>query len=94
MSERRNSAGRPKWGVYLATAVVVAAICTGVMFYIGWFNNKTHVDSPNGDNVTHQYRIETAHPEAPGENDWQNPEKSSLREVITEHAEGTETGAE
>ncbi|MEE1207639.1 MAG: hypothetical protein UHP27_05635 [Muribaculaceae bacterium] len=81
---------KQRWGIYFATAIIVAILCIGVLFYIGWFNNKTHVDSVDGDNVKQDYAIETAQPEAPGVNDWENPDHSSMDEVIVDHAEGTD----
>lgn len=90
----KNYRPNAKWGTYLAAAIVVAVVCMGVMFYIGWFNNKTHVDSRNGDSVLNNYPIETAQPDAPGENDWENPDHSSLQEVVVDHAEGTNTTPE
>ena len=80
-----------RFGVILAVAIIVAAVCVAVLFYIGWFNNRTHVDTPGGDNVMEDYTIETAHPDAPGENDWENPEHSNLQQVVVDHAEGTDT---
>ena len=76
---------------YVILGLIVSGLCVAALFYIGWMNNKSHVDSPNGDNVTANYTIETAQPGAPGENDWLNPEHSSLREVIVDHAAGTNT---
>ena len=85
--ERKNT----RIGTLIALGLVVAVLCVGVLFYIGWFDIRTHVDSPDGDNVLDNYQIETSQPDAPGENDWENPGHSSLREVIVDHAEGTDT---
>lgn len=38
-------------------ALLVAAIAVAVLFYIGWFDSNTHVDTPAGDNVEQQYVI-------------------------------------
>lgn len=78
-------------GWYILLGLVVSALCVGALLYIGWMNNKSHVDSRNGDNVLSNYQIETAQPDAPGENDWQNPQHSSLQQVIVNHASGTNT---
>lgn len=78
-------------GVYICTALIVAALCVGVLFYIGWFDNKTHVDTPNGDNVEAQYDIQTSRADEPGTNDWQNPDHSTLREDVVDHAATTDT---
>lgn len=80
-----------KWGTYLIAGLIVAALCVGILLYIGWFDIRTHVDSPNGDNVMNNYQIETAQPDAPGVNDWENPGHSNLREVVVDHAAGTNT---
>lgn len=85
--EKNNS----KWGTYLVAALIVAAICVGVLFYIGYFDTKTHVDSENGDNVMNTYQIETAQPDAPAENDWNNPDQNNLQQIIVDHADGTNT---
>lgn len=86
----RKGADR-KWGTWLAAALIVAALCVAVLFYIGWFDNNTHVDAPDGDNVESQYQIDVDQPEAPGVNDWQNPDNSDLDRVVVQHAEGTDT---
>lgn len=80
--ERKNA----KWGTWWVAAIVVAAICVAIIYYIGWFDNQTHVDSPNGDNVIEQYDDQTAQPQSPGVNDWQNPDQQDLDEVVVEHA--------
>ncbi len=85
--EKKNA----KWGTYLVAALIVAAVCVGVLFYIGYFDTKTHVDSENGDNVLNTYQIDTPQPDAPAENDWNNPEHNDLREIIVDHADGTNT---
>ena len=33
------------WGVYLAIALIVAALCVAVIYYIGWFDGKTGIDT-------------------------------------------------
>lgn len=85
--EKRDS----KWGTYLVAGLLVAAICVAVLLYIGWFDNNSHVDSPAGDNVMQTYQTETPQPDAPGINDWENPDQNSLREIIVDHAVGTDT---
>lgn len=47
-------------------ALLVAAIAVAVLFYIGWFDSNTHVDTPAGDNVEQQYVIEEAGADQPG----------------------------
>ncbi len=79
---------------WLVVAIIVAAIAVGTLFYIGWFDTNSHVDTPAGDNVEHQYEITTAGADQPGEADWQNAGSQSLREVITEPEAETATPPE
>lgn len=55
MADTKQSSGTWKW---LLVALLVAAIAVAVLFYIGWFDSNTHVDTPAGDNVEQQYVIE------------------------------------
>lgn len=80
-----------KWGTWLVVSLIVAALCVGVLFYIGWFDTRSHIDTPSGDNVEQQYQIETNQANSPGVNDWENPEHSDVREVVVDHAAGTDT---
>lgn len=90
-TEKRRSSRDTKWGTYWVAGLLVAAVCLGILIYIGWIDNKSHVDSRDGDNVTQSYVIDTPQPNSPGENDWNNPDHSSFREVIVDHAQGTDT---
>lgn len=89
---RADRPHRSRWGWWLVGGLLVAAACVGVLYYIGWFNNRTHVDTPAGDNVTQTY----AQPNGtePGVNDWENPDHNSLREVIVDHADAPAPGTE
>lgn len=80
-----------KWGTYLVAGVIVAAVCVAVLLYIGWFDNNSHTDSRNGDNVLESYETETPQPDAPGINDWENPSGNNIQEIIVDHATGTDT---
>lgn len=71
------------WG-WIVIGLIVATIVVATLYYIGWFDNNTHVDTPAGDNVERQYVINEADAGAPGEADWQNAGHESLREVITD----------
>ena len=82
---KRNS----KWGTYFVAGLLVAAVCVGVLIYIGWFNNNSHVDSQTGDNVLQSYETETPQPNAPGINDWENPAGNDIQEIVVDHATGT-----
>ena len=83
----RSSRGFWKW---LVIAILVAVLAVATIYYIGWFDNNTHVDTPAGDNVEEQYAIDEANADAPGEADWQNASHQTLQEVITEPASETE----
>lgn len=85
--ERKNSG---LWG-WILIALIVAAIAVGTLYYIGWFDAETHVDTPLGDNVTEQYELTEPGADAPGEADWQNADHQSLREIITEPEAETQT---
>lgn len=85
MADYSKKQGTSLW-VWLVIALIVAALTVGVLYYIGWFDARTHVDTPAGDNVEQQYQITETDASAPGEADWQNAGHESLREVITEHA--------
>lgn len=58
----RKSSGTWKW---LIVAIFVAIVAVAVIYYIGWFDNNTHVDTPAGDNVEQQYAIEEAGADQP-----------------------------
>lgn len=48
---------------WVIIGLLTAALAVGVLFYIGWFDTNTHVDSENGDNVTEQYINTDARPD-------------------------------
>ena len=75
------------WGNYLIMGLFVAAICLGVLIYIGWLDNNSHVDSRGGDNVMATYGMVTPQAQTPGVNDWNNPAHNSLDEIIIDHAQ-------
>ncbi|MDE6464924.1 MAG: hypothetical protein K2L16_09900 [Muribaculaceae bacterium] len=79
-TQNKKNSGLWAW---IVVALIVAAIVVGTLFYIGWFNTNTHVDSLNGDNVTEQYKITEPGADQPGEADWQNADHESLDEIIT-----------
>ena len=72
MANRKQSFGTWKW---LLAALLIAAIAVAVLFYIGWFDSNTHVDTPAG---------EEAGADQPGEADWQNSDGRSPDEIVTE----------
>ena len=80
-SDNSRLSGLGRW----LLALIVAAIAVAVFYYIGWFDNKTHVDTPAGDNVEATY--EPANPESPAEQQWENADHESLDQIITESAE-------
>lgn len=75
---------------YILVGLIVAAIAVGVLLYIGWFDDRTHVDSPNGDNVTEQYQQPDS---TPATNAWENTAGQSLDSVITAPATPSATPA-
>lgn len=88
MVQNRKSSGLWAW---IVIAFIVAAIAVGTLYYIGWFDKNTHVDTPAGDNVEQQYVLDEANADAPGEADWQNAGGQSFDEVVTHPASETAT---
>lgn len=78
----QKSQGIRFW-VWLVIGLIVAAIVMGLLYYIGWLDAGTHVDTPQGDNVTDIYRT-AADSLSPSESAWQNPDGQTLDEVLTE----------
>ncbi len=76
----QSSKGISFW-TWLLVGLIVAAIVMGLLYYIGWLDAGTHVDTPQGDNVTDIYRT-AADSLSPSENAWQNPDGQSLDETI------------
>lgn len=87
METQSKSSGFWKWFI---VAIIVAILAVATIYYIGWFDNNTHVDTPAGDNVEQNYQLSEPNADQPGEADWQNTEGQSLREVITEPASASE----
>ena len=85
-----NNEKQSFWG-WLILGIFVAAVTLGIIYYVGWFDTETHVDTPAGDNVTQQYQLSEPQAQAPGEAEWQNADHQSLREVITEPEAETQT---
>ena len=69
----KRSTGLWAW---IVIGLIVAAIAVGTLYYIGWFNINTHVDTPAGDNVEQQ---------------WQNADGQTLREEIVDPEAPTAT---
>lgn len=80
--------------VWIIIAIIVATIAVATLYYIGWFDNNTHVDTPAGDNVEQQYVLDEAGADDPGEADWQNADGRSLQQVITDPEPETQTPPE
>lgn len=80
-TKTKKSTGLWAW---IIVAVIVAVLAVATIYYIGWFDNNTHVDTPAGDNVEQQYTIEEAGADQPGEADWQNADGRSLDEIIVD----------
>ena len=79
MATSKKTGNGGTWRI-LIIGIIVAAIAVAVLYYIGWFDNRTHVDAPNGDNVENTYQA--ADPESPDQVEWQNADHQSLDEVI------------
>lgn len=90
----RNDKNSISVWVWVVIALIVAAISVGTLYYIGWFDRNTHVDTPAGDNVEQQYVLDEANADAPGEADWQNAGHESLRQVIVDPDTPTQTPEE
>ncbi len=87
-STKRKNSGL--W-VWIIIGLIVATLVFATIYYIGWFDYNTHVDTPAGDNVTQQYELTEAGADSPGEADWQNADHQSLDELITEPEAETQT---
>ncbi len=56
--------------LWLVVALIAAALVVGTLFYIGWFDTKTHVDSNNGSDVLEQYQQDVQGADEPGVASW------------------------
>ena len=81
MTTSKKSQNGGTWRVFLI-GIIVAAIAVAVIYYIGWFDNRTHVDAPDGDNVENTYIPGDA--DSPAEVEWQNADHQSLDQVIAD----------
>lgn len=88
MATDSNKSNTWQWVVI---ALFVAALAVGVIYYIGWFDNNTHVDSPNGDNVTQTYKNNDPQPNAPGEAEWQDLDAKNLEKAVVDPTHPTAT---
>ncbi len=87
----RNSRKSYSFWVWIVIGLIVATLALGTLYYIGWFDNNTHVDTPAGDNVEQQYELSESQAEQPGEADWQNAGGQSFIETVTEPQVETQT---
>lgn len=89
MATENNKSNTWQWVV---VALIVAALAVGVILYIGWFDNKTHVDSPNGDNVTQTYNNNDTKPDDPGQTEWQDLNSAKqIEKAVTDPTTPTAT---
>ena len=65
MAQYQDKKSSGLW-VWIVIGIIVATIAIATLYYIGWFDNNTHVDSVNGDNVEQQYQIDEANADEPG----------------------------
>lgn len=77
-----NNSNQKGLGRLILIGFIVAAIAVAVIYYIGWFDSRTHVDTPAGDNVEDIY--EPANSGSQAEESWENASHESLDQVITE----------
>ncbi|MBO4977484.1 MAG: hypothetical protein J6C67_02065 [Muribaculaceae bacterium] len=87
----QNSNRKSGIWMWVVIALIVATILVATLFYIGWFDTNTHVDSNNGDDVLEQYQITGADADEAGVADWQNADGESLMEEVTDPQPDTET---
>ena len=78
-NSRKSKTDTWRW---IFIGLLVAVFALAVLYYIGWFDNRTHVDAPAGDNVEEVYA--PSGNESQAESDWQNADNESLREVIVD----------
>lgn len=70
---------------WIVVALIVAVLAVAALYYIGWLDYKSHVDTPAGDNVEQQYMpADPSAAESPAEADWQNADHKTLREAIVD----------
>ena len=79
----KRKSSSPLWA-WIVIALIAATIAIATLYYIGWFDANTHIDTPLGDNVEQQYEITEADADQPGEADWQNADGESLRQEIVD----------
>lgn len=86
-----SSKDKPKTGSWrwVFIGLLVAAVSLAILFYIGWFDKRTHVDTPVGDNVEANYPLDN--PASPSEVEWQNADGESLDQVIADPEAPTAT---
>lgn len=84
-----NNSNQKGLGRLIIIGFIVAAIAVAVIYYIGWFDNRTHVDAPDGDNVENTYIPGDA--DSPAEVEWQNADHQSLDQVIADPEAETAT---
>lgn len=80
-TDKQFKTGTWRWAII---ALLVAIVAVAIIYYLGWFDNKDHVDTPAGDNVEQAYPDNSQRAAEPGEADWNNAEGRSLDQIIVD----------
>lgn len=80
-TQNNSNSGIWRW---LIIALLVAVLAMGIIYYLGWFDNKDHVDTPAGDNVEQDYPLTGERADSPGEANWENNDSRSLDQIIVD----------
>lgn len=90
-AERQAHYNNRNFGAWVIVSLLVSGLALAALVYIGWFDARSHIDSPDKSNVLDTYTVTTAHSDSPGVNDWQNPSHNNVKDVITGNVSGTDT---
>ena len=77
--EKKFNSGAWRWAIIV---LLVALIAVSIVYYIGWFDNNDHVDTPAGDNVEQNYPDNSQRAADPGQANWNNSDSRSLDQII------------
>ena len=84
-NDKKANSGVWRW---YCVGVLVAVLALGALMYIGWFDNKTHVDTDHGgDDVLQTYEQTTTNADKPGTANWENADHRNLDQIITDPAD-------
>lgn len=80
-TDKKSNSGTWRWVII---ALLAAILAVGIIYYIGWFDNRDHVDTPAGDNVMQNYPDNSQRADQPGEANWNNTDNRSLDQIIVD----------